>query len=114
VYSISARGAAELAGLGEYYTGLPRRPADRRVPKTVYHAPATARAQAVYGSIFGTITDQSGAAVVGAKLTVTSVQKHIRFATTSNRAGNYSVTHLIPDLYDVQRKPGSKNLSRDA
>ena len=36
--------------------------------------PRAARAQAVYGSIFGTITDQSGAAVVGAKLTVTSVQ----------------------------------------
>src|SRR6202035_3728359 len=37
--------------------------------------PTSARAQAVYGSIFGTITDQSGAAVVRAKLTVTSVQK---------------------------------------
>ena len=71
--------------------------------------PAPARAQAVYGSIFGTITDQSGAAVVGAKLTVTSVQKQIRFATTSNRAGNYSLTHLIPDLYDVRSEaPGFK------
>jgi Carboxypeptidase regulatory-like domain/TonB dependent receptor len=72
-------------------------------------APAPACAQAVYGSIFGTITDQSGAAVVGAKLKVTSVQKQIRFATTSNRAGNYSLTHLIPDLYDVRSEaPGFK------
>jgi Carboxypeptidase regulatory-like domain len=72
-------------------------------------APAPARAQAVYGSIFGTITDQSGAAVVGAKLTVTSVQKQIRFETTTNGAGNYSVTHLIPDLYDVHSEaPGFK------
>ena len=38
VYSISSRGAAELAGLGEYYTGLPRRPVDGQLPKTVYHA----------------------------------------------------------------------------
>jgi hypothetical protein len=38
VYSISARGAAELAGLGEYYTGLPRRPVDGQLPKAVYHA----------------------------------------------------------------------------
>jgi hypothetical protein len=38
VYSISARGAAELAGLGEYYTGLARRPADGQLPKAVYHA----------------------------------------------------------------------------
>jgi len=37
--------------------------------------PPVARAQAVYGSIFGTVTDQSGAAVSGAKMTMTSVQK---------------------------------------
>jgi hypothetical protein len=38
VYSMCARGAAELAGLGEYYTGLPRRPVDGQLPKAVYHA----------------------------------------------------------------------------
>jgi len=39
VYSISvARGAAELAGPGEYYIGVPRRPADGQLPKSVYHA----------------------------------------------------------------------------
>ena len=34
-----------------------------------------ASAQAVYGSIFGTITDPSGAAVAGAKVTVTSASQ---------------------------------------
>jgi len=64
-------------------------------------------AQAVYGSIFGTVTDRSGAAVVGAKLTVTSVQKGTKFETTSSAAGNYNVTHLIPDRYDVRSQaPG--------
>jgi len=67
----------------------------------IFDSPPSA-AQAVYGSIFGTITDQSGAAVVGAKLTVTSIQKGTKFETTSNEAGNYSVTHLIPDRYDVR------------
>ena len=38
VYSMSARGAAELADLGECYTGLPRRPVDGQLPKAVYHA----------------------------------------------------------------------------
>ena len=38
VYSISSQGAAELAGLGEYYTGLPRRSVDGQLPKAVYHA----------------------------------------------------------------------------
>jgi outer membrane receptor protein involved in Fe transport len=76
------------------------------VPLTI---PLTAHAQAVYGSIFGTLTDQSGAAVVGASLTVTSVQKNIKFETTSNEAGNYNVTHLIPDHYNVRfEAPGFK------
>ena len=71
--------------------------------------PLPAHAQAVYGSIFGTLTDQSGAAVVGASLTVTSVQKNIKFETTSNEAGNYNVTHLIPDHYNVRfEAPGFK------
>ena len=65
-------------------------------------APPPATAQAVYGSIFGTVTDQFGAAVVGAKLTVTSTQKGVTFETTTNGTGNYSVTHLIPDQYDVR------------
>jgi hypothetical protein len=71
--------------------------------------PAPSQAQAVYGSIFGTITDQSGAAVVGAELTVTSVQKNTKFEATSNEAGNYNVTHLIPDHYNVRLEaPGFK------
>jgi len=64
--------------------------------------PAPARAQAVYGSIFGTVTDRSGAAVVGAKLTITSVQKGTHFQTTTSETGNYTLTHLIPDQYDVR------------
>src|SRR5882757_9279 len=64
--------------------------------------PTTTHAQAVYGSIFGTITDQSGASVVGAKVTVTSVQKNTKFETITNGAGNYNLTHLIPDQYDVR------------
>jgi len=69
--------------------------------------PTPTLAQAVYGSIFGTITDQSGAAVVGARLTVTSIQKGTKIETTSNAVGNYGVTHLIPDEYDVRSEaPG--------
>jgi hypothetical protein len=64
--------------------------------------PAPILAQAVYGSIFGTITDLSGAAIVGAKVTITSIQKGTEFHATSNTAGNYEVTHLIPDQYDLR------------
>jgi hypothetical protein len=61
-----------------------------------------ARAQAVYGNIFGTVTDPSGAAVPGAKVTVTDVAKGTSDTATTNQTGNYSVTHLIPDTYAVR------------
>jgi hypothetical protein len=61
----------------------------------------TASGQAVFGSIIGTVTDPQGNAVAGAKVTVTSATKSTVFETTSNESGNYSVTHLIPDVYKV-------------
>jgi hypothetical protein len=57
--------------------------------------------QAVFGSIIGNVTDAQGNAVAGAKVTVTSTTKSTVFETTSNESGNYSVTHLIPDVYKV-------------
>lgn len=63
-------------------------------------APATA--QAVYGSIFGTVTDKSGAAVPNATITVTDVSKGTVVTVTSNASGDYSVPHLIPDVYDLK------------
>jgi hypothetical protein len=62
----------------------------------------TASAQAVYGSVFGTVTDAQGNAVTSAKVTVTSIAKGISFSATTNESGNYSVTHLIPDNYSVK------------
>jgi len=61
-----------------------------------------AAGQAVYGSIIGTVTDPSGAAVPGAKVTVTSVGKGTSDTVTTNESGNYTVTHLIPDNYSVK------------
>src|SRR3989442_9781564 len=64
--------------------------------------PTAGFAQAVYGSIFGIVTDTSGAAVSGAKVTVTSLGKGTKVETTTNDTGNYVVTHLIPGKYDVR------------
>ncbi len=63
---------------------------------------SSAFGQAVYGSILGTVTDPSGAAVNGAKVTVTSQTKNVASDVTSNESGNYSVTHLIPDTYVIR------------
>jgi Carboxypeptidase regulatory-like domain len=62
----------------------------------------SASAQAVFGSIFGTVTDPSSAAVPGAKVVVTSATKGTTVEATTNADGNYSVTHLIPDVYNVR------------
>src|SRR5438309_10680924 len=61
-----------------------------------------ASGQAVFGSIFGTVTDPSGAAVPNAKVTVTSIAKGTSVETATNADGNYSVTHLIPDVYNIK------------
>ncbi|PYV93895.1 MAG: hypothetical protein DMG90_01300 [Acidobacteria bacterium] len=63
---------------------------------------STSLGQAVYGSIFGTVTDAQGNAVAGAKVTVTSLAKGTVTEATTNESGNYSITHLIPDAYRVK------------
>ncbi len=62
----------------------------------------SALGQAVYGTILGTVTDPSGAAVTGAKVTVTSQTKNVSTDALTNESGNYAVTHLIPDVYIVR------------
>jgi len=60
-----------------------------------------ANGQAVFGSILGTVTDPTGAAVPNAKVTIIDQRKGTTEQTTSNESGNYTVTHLIPDPYTV-------------
>jgi len=66
----------------------------------VLTVPATA--QSVYGSIFGTVTDKTGAAVAGATVAVTDEAKGTVVSVTSNASGDYTVSHLSPDTYDLK------------
>src|SRR6201996_6777700 len=61
-----------------------------------------ANAQSVYGSICGTVTDSSGAAIPNATITVKDAAKGTVVTATSNGSGDYSVPHLIPDVYDLK------------
>ncbi len=61
-----------------------------------------ASAQSVYGSIFGTVSDKTGAAIPGATITVTDVAKNTSVSVTSNATGEYAVPHLIPDVYNLK------------
>jgi Carboxypeptidase regulatory-like domain/TonB dependent receptor len=61
-----------------------------------------ASAQSVYGSIFGTVSDKTGAAVAGATVNIKDEAKGTVFTVTSNASGDYNVPHLIPDVYDLK------------
>jgi Carboxypeptidase regulatory-like domain len=59
-------------------------------------------AQAVYGSIVGTVTDSTAAVVPNATVVITDVSKNTSQTVQSNGSGNYSVSRLIPDTYTVK------------
>lgn len=61
----------------------------------------SARAQSVYGSIIGTVTDPTGAEVPNATVTVTDVAKGTTVKVQTNGSGQYSVQHLISDVYRI-------------
>jgi hypothetical protein len=64
----------------------------------VFHS---GHAQAVYGSIFGTVTDNGGAVVPNATVKITDVAKGTSTTVQTNGSGEYTVQHLIPDIYQV-------------
>ena len=63
---------------------------------------SNAVAQAVYGSLFGTVTDNTGAVVPDATITVTDPSKGVPSVTHTDASGEYLVQHLIVGTYQVQ------------
>ena len=59
-------------------------------------------AQAIYGSITGTVADATGAVIPGATITIVDVAKGTTVTATSNASGEFTVEHLIPDTYNVK------------
>lgn len=67
------------------------------------------RAQAVYGSVSGTVTDSTGAVVPDATVTITSVERNTSDTVLSNSDGFYSKERLLPGLYMIKvEKAGFK------
>jgi hypothetical protein len=62
----------------------------------------TALAQAVYGSIAGSVTDSTGAAMPGVTVTVTSQERKTSDTTVSNESGFYVRDRLLPGVYEVK------------
>src|SRR6516165_4728962 len=57
--------------------------------------------QAESGAINGIVTDKTGAVVVGATVTATSVDTGLVRTTTTGSAGEYAITNLPPKLFNI-------------
>jgi outer membrane receptor protein involved in Fe transport len=66
-----------------------------------------AAAQAVYGSIGGTVTDTSGGALPGVTVTITSVERQTVDTAVTNESGFYVKDRLIPGNYEVKAELAS-------
>ncbi|HET9833120.1 MAG TPA: TonB-dependent receptor [Vicinamibacterales bacterium] len=70
----------------------------------VLHAlsPRFADAQAVRGTVLGTITDKTGAVLPGVTVAVTNTETGVMQNTLSDAQGHYSVSDLQPGTYSVE------------
>src|SRR5262245_39416034 len=62
----------------------------------------SAQAQAVYGSISGTIKDNTGGVLPGVTVTITSVERKGTDEVISNESGFYIKDRLLPGNYEVK------------
>ena len=69
---------------------------------TLFLLAASALAQSTAGRILGTVSDQSGAAVGGATVVVTDIQRGISRALTTDDSGEYVAPELLPGTYKVR------------
>jgi hypothetical protein len=69
---------------------------------TLFALSISALAQTTAGRILGTLTDPSGAAVAGATVTVTDIQRGTSRTMTTDESGSYAVPDLQPGTYKIR------------
>jgi Carboxypeptidase regulatory-like domain/TonB dependent receptor-like, beta-barrel len=65
-------------------------------------SPGSAHAQAVYGSISGTIKDNTGGILPGVAVIITSLERKTTDEVISNESGFYMKERLLPGAYEVR------------
>jgi hypothetical protein len=58
-------------------------------------------AQVLYGSVVGTVTDQTGAVVPGVTVTITNIETGQAREGITDDAGNYSILNVLEGKYDL-------------
>jgi hypothetical protein len=70
-------------------------------------------AQAIYGSLVGTVTDQSGAVVPNAAVTATETTTGVVRQDKTDSSGRYTIVNVLPGTYKVDvSAPGFKNFGQ--
>jgi outer membrane receptor protein involved in Fe transport len=64
--------------------------------------PSSAAAQALYGTVGGTVTDDSGAAIPGATVTVTNEGTGLVVSGVTDETGAYAIRNLQPGRYTLK------------
>lgn len=67
----------------------------------VWSLTISAFAQVTTGTIVGTVQEQSGAVIPGARVTVTNTEKGTSLVFTTDQNGYYNAPFLIPGTYQV-------------
>ncbi len=71
-------------------------------------------AQGNFGRVLGTVTDQTGAAIPGATVTVIDTQRGVNRTLTTDQAGEYNAPNLIPGNYTVRvEAKGFQTINRE-
>jgi len=84
------------------------------VAVAVLCCPSSSWAQAATASIYGDILDQQGAAVVGARVTITNPATDFSRTTASDSVGRYQFVGLVPGVYSLKVElAGFKTATRD-
>ena len=61
-------------------------------------------------SLVGTVSDNAGHVVVGAKVTGTNVDTKVEYTGTTNAEGYYQILYVLPGTYDISvQSPGFEN-----
>src|SRR5467141_2890739 len=71
------------------------------------------RAQSTYGTVNGSVTDASGAAIADAQVTLTNLGTSEKRTQSTGNGGFYSFVNLNPGRYKIDvEKPGFKRITR--
>src|SRR5262250_1827648 len=75
-------------------------------------APFFVHAQTELASVYGRVTDPSGAVIVGAEVEIKNVETNLSVTVKTNQDGLYTIPSLHPGHYLISaRKPGFKTVT---